>query len=440
MKQMSYVTRWLYSTSHKDIAILYLAFGMISSVVGTAMSALIRIELASGNSQIFHENNQAYNVIITGHGVVMIFLFIMPVIIGAFGKMLYENICLSVFYYNSYPIIKYIGDRIDINNNTNEDMKYNKYLNDENLGSYLAGLIEGDGSISVHDDVSKNRYSPIISIAFNKNDYQLALFFKNKLNIGKIQIKSNTNVCIWQIKSIEDVYKIINITNGYYRTPKYEAIIRCINWINNYINNYEIKFVKNLYNYNINIRSKILSNISILEIKPLDTTNILNNSWLAGFTDADGYFYIGLNKSKNKEKINLSYRIEIKQSYHKDNPFNVDKSYYPIMQNIASSFNSSLYSRVRNLKLNSKDNNKLYYSYIVSVNNVNNLKLVNSYFSKYNLLSSKYLKFKDWSKLLLSILNKSNRSTNPECISLGKEILENFNNNRSSYNWDHLNI
>ena len=59
---------------------------MISSVVGTAMSALIRIELASGNSQIFHENNQAYNVIITGHGVVMIFLFIMPVIIGAFGN------------------------------------------------------------------------------------------------------------------------------------------------------------------------------------------------------------------------------------------------------------------------------------------------------------------------------------------------------------------
>lgn len=86
MKQMSYVTRWLYSTSHKDIAILYLAFGMISSVIGTAMSALIRIELASGNSQIFHENNQAYNVIITGHGVVMIFLFIMPVIIGAFGN------------------------------------------------------------------------------------------------------------------------------------------------------------------------------------------------------------------------------------------------------------------------------------------------------------------------------------------------------------------
>lgn len=88
MKQMSYVTRWLYSTSHKDIAILYLAFGMISSVIGTAMSALIRIELASGNSQIFHENNQAYNVIITGHGVVMIFLFIMPVIIGAFGNLL----------------------------------------------------------------------------------------------------------------------------------------------------------------------------------------------------------------------------------------------------------------------------------------------------------------------------------------------------------------
>ena len=86
MKQMSYITRWLYSTSHKDIAILYLGYGMIASMVGTGMSVIIRMELSSGNSQFFHGNNQAYNVLITGHAIAMIFLFVMPVIIGAFGE------------------------------------------------------------------------------------------------------------------------------------------------------------------------------------------------------------------------------------------------------------------------------------------------------------------------------------------------------------------
>lgn len=86
MKQMSYITRWLYSTSHKDIAILYLGFGLISAMVGTGMSVIIRMELSNGNSQFFHGNNQAFNVLVTGHAIAMIFLFVMPVIIGAFGN------------------------------------------------------------------------------------------------------------------------------------------------------------------------------------------------------------------------------------------------------------------------------------------------------------------------------------------------------------------
>lgn len=76
MKQMSYVTRWLYSTSHKDIGILYLGFGMLSAMIGTGMSVIIRMELSNGNSQFFHGNNQAFNVIISGHALLMIFFLL----------------------------------------------------------------------------------------------------------------------------------------------------------------------------------------------------------------------------------------------------------------------------------------------------------------------------------------------------------------------------
>lgn len=88
MKEMSYITRWLFSTSHKDIGILYLLFGMISAMVATGMSVIIRMELSNGNSTFLFENNQIFNVIITGHAIGMIFLFVMPVLIGAFGNFL----------------------------------------------------------------------------------------------------------------------------------------------------------------------------------------------------------------------------------------------------------------------------------------------------------------------------------------------------------------
>lgn len=87
-KEMSYVTRWLFSTSHKDIGILYLAFGIISAMAATAMSVIIRLELSSGNSQFLHGNNQVFNVLVTGHAILMIFFFVMPVLIGAFGNFL----------------------------------------------------------------------------------------------------------------------------------------------------------------------------------------------------------------------------------------------------------------------------------------------------------------------------------------------------------------
>ena len=65
------------------------------------------------------------------------------------------------------------------------------------------------------------------------------------------------------------------------------------------------------------------------------------------------------------------------------------------MLKIASIFNSNLYSRERLLKLRKQNNSKLYYSYIVSINSIKNLKLVNDYFKQYPLLSSKNLNYLD---------------------------------------------
>jgi len=80
-----FVSRWLFSTNHKDIGTLYLIFAIVAAMIGAAMSVLMRLELQSPGMQYFADG-QMWNVIVTAHGLIMVFFFVMPALIGGFGN------------------------------------------------------------------------------------------------------------------------------------------------------------------------------------------------------------------------------------------------------------------------------------------------------------------------------------------------------------------
>jgi len=80
------VLGWLTTTDHKRIGILYFFTALAFFAAGGVEALLIRTQLIGPNGHVLGPN--AFNQAMTMHGVTMIFLFVIPMSIGAFGNYL----------------------------------------------------------------------------------------------------------------------------------------------------------------------------------------------------------------------------------------------------------------------------------------------------------------------------------------------------------------
>ncbi|WP_230291677.1 cytochrome c oxidase subunit I [Croceicoccus sp. Ery5] len=92
--------RWFMSTNHKDIGTLYLIFSICAAIIGGGISGIMRMELAEpgiqylgavheflgGTAGDFDGSLHLWNVLITAHGLIMVFFVVMPAMIGGFAN------------------------------------------------------------------------------------------------------------------------------------------------------------------------------------------------------------------------------------------------------------------------------------------------------------------------------------------------------------------
>jgi cytochrome c oxidase subunit 1 len=77
---------WIFSTDHKRIGLMYLTLMIVFFTVGMLLGFLMRLELIAPGKTIVEA--QTYNSIFTLHGVIMIFLFVIPGLSASMGNFM----------------------------------------------------------------------------------------------------------------------------------------------------------------------------------------------------------------------------------------------------------------------------------------------------------------------------------------------------------------
>jgi hypothetical protein len=267
-----------------------------------------------------------------------------------------------------------------------------------NFCSYLTGLIEGDGTILVPktERSKKGRLNyPSIQIAFDSRDLALALLIQKTLGFGSLSKTKGVNAYRLTINNYSGLIALVKLLNGKFRTVKINDFNLLINFLN--------------------------SRFPTLNLIPedLDLSPLNSNAWLSGFIDADGHFFVRLNKKSVTCGFELVQAIEDKKGNNKKE----------IMFKLAEFLNTEL-------KLVNKDYCNNQNQYCIRLTSLECNLILSSYLHMFPLFSSKLLNFQDYYTVLMMIKNKEHKT------SMGQELINKIKNNmntkRTIFVWDHL--
>jgi len=310
----------------------------------------------------------------------------------------------KVSLYNDFSSLKI--KRSGINKQTTLLRRYHTQRErTDQLSYYLAGLVEGDGSIILRKG-DKEKISPKFVFTFGKKELKMYERLQGILSTGSINTEK-TGICRYSITNADAVISLINMVNGKFRTPKIIALHKAIDNLNKW------------------------RNANLLKL-PLDNSSLDSNAWLAGFIDCDGNFSIKLSGCYSSDDSDVRGRVQCVFSLNQSELNRVTKEsnvnfmtklaeFFQVNLNYKTEYSSAFKEPAKKIVFYAQSDRKHY--------------IIVSYLTKFPLMTSKHLDYLAFFKGL-NYLGK--RLTREEILEV-RSIKKSMNNERTEYNWDHLN-
>lgn len=237
--------------------------------------------------------------------------------------------------YNSYTKLSLISEHVP---------KHKSNLTNTEFGYFLAGLIEGDGWFGKKQ----------LFIIFADNDVSLAYYIKKRVGYGNVYKIKDKKAVRYICKNAAGLSYILFLINGkLVSRPKYEQLLK--------------------HNYGADFNCTILA--------PAHKV-VLDNHWLAGFTQADGCFHISVVRSKT-HKTGYSVRLEF--SIKQNDLVPLKLLYETVKMGNLSQYSSAIWC---------------YKSTGFKTAN-----LLIDYFDEYNVFAGKYVNYLKFRKVYIMITN-----------------------------------
>lgn len=274
-------------------------------------------------------------------------------IIGLYASVIFNYLTLQRL--NVTKLKYYIKQKYSLTNKTNKS-----YFN---INEWLVGITDGDGTFNIYTNMTHNKIIFTYKISLNKKNTQLLYKIKSYLGVGSVTFDNKTNIASYLIRDKKYLLNIIIpifdeyplLTTKRYNYLKFKECLLISN--NNLLTQNEkllqINNIKNktssldLYSFkkyniyisdawesiykkwnikedllylpmNLNDRvliyphKDIINNINSILIN--DVNNIITKSWLIGFIEAEGSFFI-LKKSSNPLRCVHSFGLTPKLDY-----------------------------------------------------------------------------------------------------------------------------
>jgi len=343
----------------------------------------------------------------------ILLLLSLPVLAGKFVPALNLAVCWELFS----SVFIWFEPLIDVKDN--QQVTYESFNSLWNLndcapelsishmscrmffGSYLAGLIEGDGTIIVpkqeRSAKGKLNYASV-QIVFQLKDFPLCQIVQKLIGHGSISKKKQSAAYILTINNIDGLIVLSNLINGKMRGPKYYQFTLLIQYLNKKSPN--------------------------LNMKPLgfNQSPLESDSWLSGFIEADGSFQVRTSLTSKYPRLSLSF--ELVQN-HITRYGTRQRTMFNVIEDIA------VYLETNVKEIRSDRKNPQYRLRTTSLKTNKNIQ---DYLVQYPLKGTKYLDFLDWCK----VLSYFEQGTHIENTAHIVEIKSQMNQYRTVYNWDHL--